>query len=1157
MEFELLGEFVVRDDSGRPVPVPGALQRALLALLLLHAPSAVSGGRILAELWTGARAKDPTAALHTAVAKLRRALHPHAPALILTGPAGYRLDLTGHTFDVRRFEAGLGAARARGGAAPRAAALRDLLRGHPGPPLAGLPPLPFVEQERARIEALRLSALEQRAEAELDVLAHMTAPDPSADPPALVEELRAAVHEDPDRERVRALLIKALHASGRQAEALEVYRVARADLRERLGIEPGPELRAAQREVLAATPARAPAPAPAPAPARPPERRPAPESAPPRNHAPDGNSMGRGEVPTPASAPPPAPGSAPPPPWAPQDHAPDGNSMGRGEVSTPASAPPPAPRSAPPPPWAPQDHARDGNFVGRGEELRELSRRLAGPGLVTVVGAAGLGKTRLALAVAAREEQAGAEVWRVDLVPCPPGGVTAAVAEAMGIATGGLVPRAARLRVRATAARRARPLLLLDNCEHVLGDAGEVAAELLTSCPALRILATSRECLGVAGEHPYALCPMSAHDAARLFRTRLHRLAPAAADAALDHEIGEVCAAVDRMPLGIELVAAKAVTAPLDIIVGQLRARRGNLDTRLWSADPRHATLRAAVDWSYRLLTPEERAVMRAVSVFATGFTVEAAAAVAGPGAPAMLACLAGKSLLVFSPSPERPTYRMLVSVRQYARAALAEHGEEPAALRRHARWVAALAERTAHRMRTGGFREAYAEMGAVAPEVSACLDWLQGTDRTRGAGERPGGDGSDALLASRIATRLALYWTAAGRQAEGRERLARALRDTPPRTPWHAEALAWCGWLGVNIRQDRGDEELLRRAVPAAEEAGQDAGVAFVGALALAVHVRQERLTEARAVADRTEAALDAYRHGWETGIWQLFHSELLVAEDRARPALTAAVTARELLAGVDPHSAATAWIMTGMAQERLGDRASALRSWHGAHQELLLIGSEHEAAWVKALLGYAAAGDGDTAAAESFARGMEAYADETGEAFLRAKAATLRALVAGARGDIEAAERLHLTAVSAYQEGHRPECAAHELALLGRLAADHGDLVLARIRWAHALRAAKLSGRAFAEILPLRGLAGLPQDDPAAARALRIRLDEVLRDAPPPRSTECPFHLAVPAAARPASALRAARRADAGRQALAPGQADDLLIEGGDPAPHDGLPR
>ncbi|ATL32017.1 AfsR/SARP family transcriptional regulator [Streptomyces formicae] len=1048
MEFELLGELVVRDDAGRLVPIPGALQRALLAFLLLHAPSAVSGGRILSELWTGARAKDPTAALHTAVAKLRRALHPHAPGLIRTGPAGYRLDLAGHSFDVRRFEAELAAARGRGGSDRRAAALRDLLHRNPGPPLGGLPALPFVQQERDRLEALRLTALEHRAEAELDVVAHAGVVEhdgeTAADAPALVEELRAAVHEDPDRERLRALLIQALHACGRQAEALEVYRVARADLRERLGIEPGPELRAAQRAVLAATPARTTALAP-------------PSAAP----APSGSFDRRDR------------------------HA--------------AHSDPDA-----------YEPAADPHFIGRGEELRDLRRLLRNPGLVTVVGAAGLGKTRLALAAAAREERPGAEVWRVDLVPCAPGGVTAAVADAMEVATGGLGPRAARQRIRAVADRSAHPLIVLDNCEHVLGDAGEVAAELLAGCPGLRILATSRECLGVADETPYALRPMTGDDAARLFRTRLRRLSPGAAEAALDHEIGEVCAAVDRMPLGIELVAAKAATAPLDGIVGQLRARRGVLDTRLWSADARHGTLRSAVDWSYQLLSPDERAVLRAVSVFTGGFTPEAAEAVAGAAAPTTLARLAAKSLLVFVPSADRPTYRMLVSVRQYARASLAEHGEEPTVLRRHAHWVATLAERTARRMRTGGFRAAYAEMSAAAPEVTACLDWLQGGEGT---------DDADALLASRIATRLALHWAAAGRQAEGRERLARALKVTTPAAPWYAEALAWCGWLGVNIRQDHGDEELLRRALPAAEAAGDDAVVAFVGALALTVHVRQERLAEAREAADRTEGALDAYRHGWETGVWQLFHSELLVAEDRSRQALTAAVTARELLSGIDPHSAATALIMTGMAQERIGDRAAALRSWQGVHQELLLIGSEHEAAWVKALLGYAAAGDGDPARAESFARGMDAYAKETGEPYLQAKTATLRALVASARGDKDTAERLHLTAVSGYQEGRRPECAAHDLAVLGRLAAERGDTVLAHIRWEHALRAARLSGRAHAEILPLRGLTGLTGlgAEEAEAGPLRARLDDVLCAASPPRSTECPFHLAVPAATGP----------------------------------------
>ena len=1051
MEFELLGDPMVRNGSGMALAIAGARPRALLALLLLHAPSAVSTGRILDELWTGARAKDPMAALHTAVAKLRRALQPHAPGLVVTGPAGYRLDLTGHTVDVRLLDGELSRARATEDPGRRAVLLRAALDRWSGTPLAGLPALPFVQAERARLEALRLTVLEERADAELAAYAATGGPGGGAaggavggavggvvggvaggaDPADLVEALRAASRADPDRERLHALLIRTLQACGRQAEALGVYRAARADLRERLGIEPGPEMRAAQQAVL-------------------------------RGFSTTGTGTGAG------------------------------NAAGVGTVRPRrgAAAGPAAHPSLPP----------GSDFVGRGPELAAIAARLADARLVTVTGTAGIGKTRLSLAAAAREQDAGATVWRVDLVPCSPDDVPGAVAAALGIAPGPAETLADRTRLAVD--RASRCLLLLDNCEHLTEAVADLTARLLDDCPRLRVLATSREGLGVAGESRLALRPLTGQDAIRLFLDRLARVSPPAARSAPWDEVRDLCEAVDRLPLGIELVAPKAASTPLPVIVRQLGTRRGLLEVPLRSADARHGTLRAALDWSYRLITDEEREVWRAVSVFAAPFTVDAAEAVAGPGAGDTLALLAEKSLLVYDPGPGSPRYRVLVSLRQYARQALAECGEETGALRRHADWVAALARRTDAALRTGSGPAAFAEMTTATPEVAGCLDWLQDS-----------ADPADRLLGSRIATHLSLYWMAAGRRHEGHRRLLRALESTPPTADWYAETLAWCGWLGVNIRRAGDDDELLRQALPAAEKRGDPAVVTLVGALALTAHVRQERLAEAREAARRTAAALDEHGHRWETGVWQLFHSELLVAEDERRAALTSAMTARELLATLDPHSAATAQIMTGMAYERLGERALSVRAFRAAHDELRLIGAAHEAAYVKAVLACAAAGDGDWDDATSFADALETYARESAEGYLLAKVETVRALAARARGDLDQAERLHLRASERYRHGNRPECAAHDLTMLGVVAAERGESVLAQVRWEHALRTARLSGRRYAEALPLRGLIGLreAQGDETAAAELRDRLERTVREASPSRTTECPFHLAI----------------------------------------------
>ncbi|WP_419998948.1 BTAD domain-containing putative transcriptional regulator [Streptomyces boninensis] len=1070
MDLRLLGEVAVREAPGQAVlPITGARQRLLLALLLLHAPSPVSTDRILDELWTPSPAKSPTAALHTAVAKLRRALGPRGAALVRTSPGGYRADLREHRLDIRDFEAQLSTARAAPGPDRRAELLRAALDGFPGAPLAGLPALPFVQQERARLEAVRLGALEDWAEAEL-------AGSGAADPAGLVEELRGAVRQEPGRERSYALLIRALQRAGRQPAALAAYREARDGLREQFGIEPGPELRATQRAVLRGVEARD------------------------------------------AAAPGPAGPRGP------------GTPDGPGRPDAAASEP----------------------LIGRRAELGELEARLGLAGLVTVTGAGGVGKTRLAEAAVARERRSGATVWSVDLVPVaadggpgtvagagrmpraagtvpgtvagagrmpraadaadglPPGaadGVSAAVAAAMGLPPGPTAAADLAERLRTLVARATRPLLVLDNCEHLLDSCAALAVQLLDRLPGLRILATSRERLALTAETTLALPPMTDEDAVELFRHRLARLSPAAARAETFQDIAKVCAAVDRLPLAIEIVAAEAASMRLPEILAQLQTHRGLLSPRLRSADPRHDTLRSAVDWSHRLLTDAERATLRALSVFSSPITTEAAEAVAGPRAAESLSRLTTKSLLLYEPDAHSARYRMLLPVRHFARAELAEHGEEAAALHRHTAWVTGLAERTAAAIRDGRAGEAFAAVAAAMPEVSACLDRLQDSE-----------DEADRRGASRIATLLSLYWLASGRLEEGHRRLLRALPDTTAEDPWYAEALAWCAWLGMFVRKPGDDasrtaadddRSLLTRALTAAEKTADPARLTLVGALAQTVHLRRDRLPDARAAAHRTATAPDERAHRWETGLWRLFHGELLTVDGQPAPGLESALTARELLTGLDPYAAATAATVTGAAYERLGHRSQAVTCWREARAELLALDIAYEAAYVSAILAYAAIGDGNWKEAAEETTTLRRYATTHDNPLLLATADTAAALTARAHGDHSRAEHLHRAAITGYLTAARPECAAHDLTMLAALAAESGRPLPARIRYEQALHTARDSGRPHAEILPLQGLIALADDRDEVA-AHHTRLTHLLQTSAPHRTTECPFHLA-----------------------------------------------
>ncbi len=350
------------------------------------------------------------------------------------------------------------------------------------------------------------------------------------------------------------------------------------------------------------------------------------------------------------------------------------------------------------------------SFIGRENELVEVKKLLGATRLLTLLGPGGIGKTRLALQAAAdMMDDYSDGVWFVELAPLTDVRlVPQALASVLGV-----MEEAGRTVVEAVVkfVKDRHVLIILDNCEHLIDPCALLAAQLLLSGPHVRILASSREPLRVAGETNYlvpslstpgaqtkvTLATLKQYEAARLFIERVIAVQPTFQVTRQDAlAVADICHRLDGIPLAIELAAGRARVLSVEKIAERLIDRFRLLTRGDKTALPRQQTLRASIDWSYELLTEHERALLRRLAVFASGWTLEAAEAVGTADADKydvldLLTNLVEKSLVTLEADGER--YRLLDTVRQYAQERLNESGEDNAARTRHLAFYLALAE--------------------------------------------------------------------------------------------------------------------------------------------------------------------------------------------------------------------------------------------------------------------------------------------------------------------------------------------------------------------------------------------------------------------------------------------------------------------------------
>jgi predicted ATPase/DNA-binding SARP family transcriptional activator len=915
LEIRVLGPFEVL-AGGTPADVGGSKRQALLAMLALGNGRVVGVDMLIDGLWGEELPAAPRNALHHHVARLRAALGEDA----IGGSAdGYAVH--GALVDALRFEELLAETRGAlrdgdvGGAADTAASALALWR---GPALQGLTVTAWFSAEARRLETLRVDALEERFEVALALGEHRE----------LVSALRAALADNPFRERLWAQLMLALYRSGRQADALETFQEARSVLADELGLEPGPDLRRLQDAILAHDPAIA---------AVPVDRR------------------RRGNLP-----------------------------------------------------------AASTSFVGRVEELRTVAALLHEHRLVTLTGPPGVGKSRLAVETArSLADKAPDGVWLVDFARAT------APADALRLLASVVGARGADPLLRvASRLRSAQALLILDACEHVLDEVAQIASTLLAECPRLRILATSREAIHVAGQARFPVAPLGAA-AVDLFLERARSARPGlAADAETAALAAEIVRRVDGLPLAIELTAARVNVLGLGEIISILERHAVLRDSP--ASDPSHIALRGLVEWSYDLLHGDEKTLLHKLAVHRGGASLSSLGAVAAvrglneATVAYLVSGLADKSIVSVSFSDGTARYDLLDTVREYVLERLAESGRLDSARHAHADYFAALAEEAWAGLRGPAWLDWERRLQLENDNLWAALDYAR--------------EASDSGVAVRLGM-LGWYFALAERVSEGRRFLEHALSATGDDAP--VELLAVLCYLAT--------EELdLDAALAAGEEAFSLAQTAAVPSqLGLAQLTFALALAQSGQEARADAMAQDAYATLEGAGdAWGAAASSIIRATGAARAGDVATVAA--MAAAVHRHSDAIGYdafqvpalLLDAWVADRRNDAAAAMDGYRRALELATRVGFGDHAAFALSALGSDALTSGDLREAEELQRQALATAEAAHASWVVAHARVQLARIAAAAGDAAAAERFYRE-VLGWSRAERPHQARESLFL------------------------------------------------------------------------------------------------------------------------------
>ncbi|MEV0298135.1 BTAD domain-containing putative transcriptional regulator [Nocardia sp. NPDC050710] len=705
MRIALLGPVTAHTDDGAPIDIGGVRLRMLLARLAVEGGRPVSVDGLIDGLWGEEPPAEAAGALQALVSRLRKALR--GAGSVDFGAGGYQLSVRPDDVDAYRFEELAGRGRrelAAGKAEAAAGVLAAAAALWHGPALADVLEAPFADLAASRLNDLRAAAAEDRFDAELRCGGHA----------AVLADLESAAAERPLSERLAALRMRALAASGRQSDALAVYEQMRERLGDELGVDPSAELRETHLALL------------------------------------------------------------------------------RGELERPAAQPEPAASRIP---------LRLTSFIGRERELDRLAALLSESRLVTVVGPGGAGKTRLSVeAISRHRAHERGKVW---FVPLAGVGDADQLADAVLGALGPGDLRAADGAGSTGPVERITGLLdvgevilVLDNCEHLVEAAADLADELLAALPDLRILATTREPLAITGESLIQLGPLplpeaasaagspvesgaasewlataefaavAASPAVRLF---VDRAVGVRADFALDPAnaaaVVEICRRLDGIPLALELAAAKLRSMSVEQVARRLDDRFRLLTTGSRTALPRQRTLLALVEWSWDLLDEPERVLARRLSIFPGGATLAALETVcADIRLPAddvlyVIGALVEKSVVEVSADSD-PRYRMLETIRAYAYDRYADSGDDVA--QRFADHYLAVAEANEPLLRTRDQLRALRVFDAEHENLVAALRFAL--------------DRAEAARAAEFVAALFWYWGIRGMSTQFESYLARVL---------------------------------------------------------------------------------------------------------------------------------------------------------------------------------------------------------------------------------------------------------------------------------------------------------------------------------------------------------------------------------------------